>query len=278
VRQLLRRDEGFHPVGLVMLAVVMKRPWPGRRPAWAIVDEAQALPAGFYQALGRLLEPRAPVVLAGDLMQRGHDRGLDSWEEAWAALGLKKRAVQSLWLARNYRVPPRIHRVAERLRHALAPEARASESVPWHPVEGEVRTHLLASPAAMLPAIAQLVERAHGDGISAVAVLAPDEPSADIWARDLGRLGALTRLDGLTAYRGGLSVGTMEMARGLEFDVVIVAGVDADAYPASPLGAERLYTALTRARRAVHLLVDPSRPPSAWLKRLEEPATLSESG
>lgn len=277
IMRRLGRPGDFHPVGLVMLAGALDRPWPGRRPAWAIVDEAQAAPPGFYQALGRLLEPGAPVVLAGDLMQRGRDQGLTSWEEARTALKLRKSAVQSLWLGRNYRVPPRIHRTAERLRRALAPEAPPSESVPWHPVQGEVRTEVLDSAEAMVPSIGARVEKAHRDGISAVAVLAPDEVAADRLEADLSRFGTVTRLNGVAPYRGGLTVGTMESARGLEFDLVILAGVDADAYPGSSVGAERLYTALTRARRAVHLLVDPTRAVSSWVGQLDAATTLQES-
>ncbi|MGC8489475.1 MAG: hypothetical protein ACP5QO_14840, partial [Clostridia bacterium] len=143
-RLKLGEDLPLEPVGLVMLAAAVGRPWSGQRPAWAIVDEAQAEPAGFYEALSRLLEPGAPIVLAGDLMQRGHEQGLTSWEEVRTALKLRKGAVQSLWLGRNYRVPPRIHRAAEKLRQAVDPLSPASESVPWHPVQGEVRTELLA--------------------------------------------------------------------------------------------------------------------------------------
>ncbi len=266
----LRLDGGLHPVGLVMLAAILERPWPGGRPAWVIVDEAQAAPPGLYEALGRLRDPAAPVVLAGDLMQRGYEHGLASWDEARAALQIRRGAVQTLWLGRNYRVPPRIHRVAERLRHALDPEAPPSESVPWHPVPGEVRVRRLLPGEDLADRVQQLIDAARKEGVSAIAVLAEDEEGAGRLAGALNGRGPLTRLDGRAPYPGGLTVGTMETARGLEFDWVVLAGVREAAYPAEAVGAERLYTAMTRARRAVHFVLEPEKPASPWISRIEE--------
>ncbi len=266
----LKLPVGLHPVGLVMLAAILERPWPGERPAWVIVDEAQAFPPGLYEALGRLVDPTAPVVLAGDLMQRGFEQGLSSWDEARAALQIRKGAVQTLWLGRNYRVPPHIHRVAERLRRALDPEAPESESVPWHPVPGEVRVSGLLPGERLQERVRHLIDRARTDGVSAIAVLAQDDQAASHLEEALQDRGPVTRLDGRAPYRGGLTVGTMETARGLEFDWVVLAGVAQTAYPGEAVGAERLYTAMTRARRAVHLVLESDEPASPWIARIVE--------
>lgn len=68
-------------------------------------------------------------VLAGDLMQRGSESTVRSREDVESALSLSADEVAYVWLAHNYRVPPRIHNLASRLRRAVLPESRDSDSV-----------------------------------------------------------------------------------------------------------------------------------------------------
>ena len=52
-----------------------------------------------------------------------------SWEDMESSLSLSAGEVAYVWLAHNYRVPPRIHNLANRLRRAVLPESRDSDSV-----------------------------------------------------------------------------------------------------------------------------------------------------
>lgn len=253
---------------LILLAAVLGRTWEGPAPRWVIVDEAQFFPPAVFWALQRLVDPAAPFILAGDLLQRGRDQGLSSWDDARRALGLPKRSVRTIWLGKNYRVPARIHRAAERIRARLLPDSPASDSVPWHPVAGEIHREEVPEGRLLADRVAALVQAAEAAGVTSVAVLAPDSHRADLLGKTLTPLRACQRLDGRRAYAGGLAVGTMEDARGLEFDWVVLAGLPLEQYPPGALGGERLYTALTRARRSVFLLSAADEPGSPWLSLL----------
>ena len=47
---------------------------------------------------------------------------------------------------------------------------------------------------------------------------------------------------------------TLALAKGLEFDQVIIADADGRDYPSTPLARRRLYTAISRAMHKVTLL------------------------
>ena len=51
----------------------------------------------------------------------------------------------------------------------------------------------------------------------------------------------------------GVVIVTLSMAKGLEFDHVVIADADARTYPDTPLARRRLYTAVSRAMHQVTL-------------------------
>jgi hypothetical protein len=259
------------PAALVVLAAALRRPWPGDPPRWVIVDEAQFFAPALYWALGRLVDPAAPLVLAGDLLQRGHDAGLAGWDDVAKALGWSRGAVRKIWLHHNYRVPARIHAVAERIRRKLEPDAPGSSSVPWHPVAGDLVFMTVSDTAEVWRRVGALVDEAIGQGVASVAVLVPEADRAEPVRRALASRHAVQRLGNDQPYGGGVAVGTAEEARGLEFDRVLVAGVPASAYPADRSGGERLYAAMTRARRAVVFLTSADEEVSTWWDLLNGP-------
>lgn len=256
------------PAALVVLAAALRRPWPGDPPRWVIVDEAQYFAPAVYWALGRLVDPAASFVLAGDLLQRGQDAGLASWDDVARALGWARGSVRKVWLRHNYRVPARIHAVAERIRREIDPDAPESSSVPWHPVAGDLTFLTVGGAEALLERVAAQIDEAVGQGIVSVAVLVPKADWALSVEKVLAGRHVVQRLGDDQPYRGGVAVGTAEEARGLEFDHVVVAGLPASAYPADRSGGERLYAAMTRARRAVVFLTWEDEDESPWLTLL----------
>ena len=57
-------------------------------------------------------------------------------------------------------------------------------------------------------------------------------------------------------------VSTIHKAKGMEFDHVLVLPVDRHQYPPNDKGAKRLYVALSRARRSIHLITSSDSPSS----------------
>jgi hypothetical protein len=250
---------------LLALGAAAAQPRPVPEPHWIIVDEAQAVPLMVFQALSRWLGGQVSWVAAGDLMQQGSRHNWDGWKQIQKALGLTRKQSRVLWLNRSYRVPPRIHAAAERLRLAVSPKAQVSESVPWHPHPGEVSIRPCADAYAAIDlALALILDLTTTSGLTSVAVMAPDASSLRRWqqaftARNL----SFQLLTGGHPYQGGLALTELENVRGLEFDAVILLNCDASSYPDTDGAARQLYTSLTRARRQAHLLYDG--PPSPWL-------------
>lgn len=258
---------------LLMLGVVAKRPRPQPEPHWIIIDEAQAIPLLAYSALRVWLGSEVSWVVAGDLMQQGIQREWDGWSGIQDALGLKNHQVANLWLAKSYRVPPRVHHAAEQIRQTIWPDSPKSESVPWHPHVGDVTISRCATRRAEVDEARRILDNDRQQGYTAAAMLVPDLEHLTTWAKDLDQWNIEYQvLRDNVPYRGGLVLTTLDMVRGLEFDAVVLLDVSAQAYPNLAWAARKLYTSLTRSRRAVHLLAvdSPEYPSSSWLNVISQ--------
>jgi DNA helicase IV len=60
-------------------------------------------------------------------------------------------------------------------------------------------------------------------------------------------LGVRLALDGDYRFVGGINVTSVQEAKGLEFDYVVIPDASAAVYPATPAGRRALYVAVTRA-------------------------------
>lgn len=252
---------------LLWMGAWARRPRPQPDPEWIIIDEAQAIPGLAYEAIAEWMSPSVSWILAGDLMQQGNQHDVGEWEAIQKALNVVPKQVAHLWLRFSYRIPPKIHEAAERLRMAVRPDARGSESVSWHSHAGEIAVSLVSN-AEYANAIHAVVTRWAQKDIIATAILVPSLDRIPVWDKELRGRGLNSQvLTGQDGYRGGLALTTLDAIRGLEFDGVLLVDVDDQAYPNTAAGARNLYTALTRARRAVHLfsVKPPYGAPSSWL-------------
>lgn len=205
-------------------------------------------------------------------MQQGSHHELGGWSQIQQSLKLNTSQVSHLWLRYSYRVPPNIHAAAERLRLAVSPNAPRSESVPWHSHAGQVSIATVPSHDALAMQIRTTLNDWQQLGITAVALLSPTSDRIEYWDHQLHALGVTFQvLRGNDTYRGGLILTSLDAVRGLEFDGVLLVDVNLEAYPKTPDGARKLYTSLTRSRRAVQLLsvAPPEGHPSPWLKVVE---------
>jgi RecA/RadA recombinase len=244
---------------LILLALRAGRRLPGARPRWVIVDEAQAYPPLAFAALARLAGDSARFVLAGDPNQRLGGGGTGDFAEARDGLGIGEAAAETVTLGSVYRTPRAIHALG---RGVLGGGTGAVTSL--HEEEGETVAVALPRASDLPGRIAEEIVLASERGIRMMAVLAPTLGRARalqpaVTAELRRRLGdhapaPVQLLDGAEGYRGGLCFAPLEAMQGLEADLVVVADADATAYPAGQVGARRLYTAVTRARKRVALI------------------------
>jgi DNA helicase IV len=209
--------------------------------AHVVLDEAQDLSPMECRAIGRRCATGSATVL-GDLAQSTAPAAAGSWPGLLAHLGKPGGEVRVLEI--GYRVPRQILDYANQLLGELAPGLAPARSLRQDPDALAVRR----APAGALPAtLAAACAAAQGDPGSTAVIAADDQvPSLARGLRAAGIAHSVLdgSVDGLAS--GGLVVVPVTLAKGLEFDHVIVVEPGRIA-AAEARGLHRLYVALTRA-------------------------------
>src|SRR5580704_2463407 len=217
-----------------------------------VVDEAQDLSAMECRAVGRRCATGSATVL-GDLAQATTPAAVADWPALLAHLG-KPRAGLRL-LETGYRVPRQILDYASLLLPRIAPGVPAARSFRQDPGALAVAgTTPGAFPAALAQACADALGRP-----GSTAVIAADGQVSTL-AQALGRAGVAHRVLGSEAPGARLTLVPVSLAKGLEFDHVIVAEPAAIAAGHSH-GLHQLYVALTRAVSRLTVLHSQPLPP-----------------
>jgi DNA helicase IV len=192
-----------------------------------IVDEAQELTAMDWRVLMRRAPSRS-MTLVGDVAQTGAPGGAKSWDSVLSPYVADRWRLEELTV--NYRTPAEIMDVAARVLAEVNPELEAPVSVretgvaPW-------RERL--APNELADRIKSLVDGELEAVDGTVAVLVPAK-----------RLRKLRKALGPDDER--LSLLTVDKAKGLEFDSVVLVSPD-EIVAESPRGLNDLYVALTRS-------------------------------
>jgi hypothetical protein len=190
--------------------------------AHIVVDEAQELTDAQWSMLLRRCPSRS-FTIVGDRAQARHGFS-DSWRDRLERAGLRDVEVASLTV--NYRTPAEIMAEAEPVIRAVLPDANVPTSIRESGVPVERVT-----PEAVAALLRGWLAD-HGEGVAGVITVGeaptgvPDDPR--------------------------LRVLTPELAKGLEFDLVVV--VDPDAFGAGVEGAVDRYVAMTRATHRLVLV------------------------
>ncbi|MGC4892906.1 RNA polymerase recycling motor ATPase HelR [Micromonospora sp. DT31] len=178
--------------------------------AHVVVDEAQELTDAQWQMLLARCPSRSFTVV-GDRAQARHGF-TESWPQRLARVGFDRVEVASLTV--NYRTPAQVMAAAEPVIRAVLPDANVPTSIrAGAPVRYDVR--------AALPAVVDGWLAAHPEGVACV-IGEPTFPATE-------------RVRSLTP----------ELAKGLEFDLVVLVGPESFGDGVS--GAVDRYVAMTRA-------------------------------
>jgi DNA helicase-2/ATP-dependent DNA helicase PcrA len=197
----------------------------------------------------RRLSRNGSFTLLGDLAQGVYGyRGLAAWDEAREVFaGLPYTYAEA---AESYRSTHEIITFANRILELLAPEGQPARlAIPFERHGEPVRLHRLTDEAALAPALAAAVRALQADHFENVAVIAKT-PEQGL------RLHAALAAEGVAAalitgdsetYDGGVVVLPVHLAKGMEFEVVLLAGAEAANYPTTEFEGRLLYVAVTRA-------------------------------
>jgi DNA helicase IV len=214
-----------------------------------VIDEAQDLSPMQCRALGRRCVSGSLTVL-GDLAQGTSPWAVEDWKSLLEHLG--KPDAHLAVLNRGFRTPAQILDFAARLLPHIAPGLGMPASVRSSP--GSLL--ITATSEAELPAqvIRACQDALLGDG--SVGLIAADEDLPAL-ERELTAAGlkpaVLGRDEQAMESPARLVCVPASLAKGLEFDVVVVAEPDR-IVAAEPRGLQRLYVVLTRAVSRLHLL------------------------
>jgi len=212
---------------------------PGfRRFGHVVVDEAQNLTPMELRMVVRRARSQSLTIL-GDLAQRTADAGVSSWERVLNEAGVNTYDVSELEV--SYRVPNEFLTIAGTLLPPGAPAPRGVREAPY-PAKAIHTETLGEATAAEASRLAELVN-------GSVGIVAPLEHMHTVRA-------ALDQYADAThaALGAGINLLDLHVAKGLEFDAIVVVEPEAILRERPDGGVGGLYTALTRATRAMSVV------------------------
>jgi len=216
-----------------------------REASHVVIDEAQDFGMMAYGALKYCMS-KCTFTIMGDVSQNIYfDYGLTDWEELKSLMLTRELDYFGL-LRKSYRNTVEISNFATNiLQHG---------NFPIYPVEpiirhgNEVRTEKCGDEEQMISETAKVIRGWQKKGYETIAVICRDE--AEVY-RLSGKLKKKVKLREFNAeteeFGNGVMVLPIEYAKGLEFDAVLLLGVDNRNYPAEDGFARLLYVAATRA-------------------------------
>lgn len=214
---------------------------PDRRMRHLLIDEAQDYPEAVLTLLRRYF-PRAEVTVLGDPKQRTCP-GMPPCDPAKWGAAMDAPDAPVLHLNRSYRSTLEINEFA----NALTGDT-VSDSFGRH---GAAPEFISADPAA----ISAAVQAMRDDGLNTIAILTRTPKMAQQLSRKLKDIYLLDSDDNHAYEVGDTVLCCYHMAKGMEFDGVIVIWPDAELTDGE---RRRLYTASTRALHQLKLAADPA--------------------
>lgn len=225
---------------------------PGETFDHVVLDEAQDVPPLQIALLNAMMNEPSFTIL-GDLAQGIHAyRGILRWEELAAVFPEERNAYHELRM--SYRSTLEIIEFANRILPFT--DTGLPPAQPVFRSGDPVKIVETQTTEERIRYIAEFVADNLARGMQTVAVMARTDGECRELAASMEREGLEVRLiaEGQTRYGGGVSVVPVHLAKGLEFDAVLISDADAGHYAAHPQDAKLLYVACTRALHRLTLL------------------------
>ncbi len=219
------------------------------RLAHLVVDEAEDFSLFELFVLGRQLVAPPSVTLSGDEAQQTSS-AFAGWSRSVEALG--SAGALTCRLEVSYRCPRPVVEMARTILGPLASSAASTTARDGVPVGRHVFPEEAHAQLFLTTVLRDLVDR---EPQAAIAVLArDDEGAARVFAivQDV----PATRLvrGGDFSFEPGVDITSVDDAKGLEFDYVIVPDATAAAYPLTNDARRRLHVAATRTSHQLWIL------------------------
>lgn len=214
---------------------------------YVMIDEVQDYTVAQLMVLSRHFS-RAHFLMLGDEHQAIRE-GTASFAQIRELFGRTHGQVDECRLLTSYRSSPEITTLFSGLVEHDAPVKLASVH------RAGVAPHIEAVPGRdeFLAALRKQVAAAHEmEGLA--ALVAADDGAVSWLAKQLRDCDVTVIKNNNELPAAGVVLMSLRLAKGLEFDQVIIPDASAEAYPDTPLARRRLYTAVSRAMHGVTLL------------------------
>lgn len=218
-----------------------------------VIDEAQDFSAFQLYVIKQIIKDSSFTIL-GDLCQGIHSyRSLKSWEELMEEVFVDRRS-ELLTLEQSYRTTIEIMDAANIVAKKMA--------IPGVPLAKPVFRH--GEPVKLIcdtseqerdEAIADRIHELLGKGYRLIAVIAKTSEACELIHHQLKKkVQDITLITGAEGeYNGGVMVVPSHLAKGLEFDAVILTDVSEGVYNLTDMDAKLLYVAMTRAMHVMDI-------------------------
>lgn len=218
-----------------------------------VVDEGQDLNLMEYTVLHRLSRNTSFTIM-GDMSQGIYSqRGLDSWQSLLRAVFDDDK-----WHYHEVNYSYRSAREIVDLFNQVLPSGR-SKAIPVYEIGQQPIIEAVESDLYGFHRLASIITDFKDRGCKSIGILTR-LPAESLKVYD-GLTSVVPELENLqlvigneASYRGGITISPVMMAKGLEFDGVIIWNAAASEFSADPYDAKLLYVALSRAMYYLHVL------------------------
>ena len=215
-----------------------------------IVDEAQDYGEFQFSVLKSLLNSESMTIL-GDLSQGVHSyRGIENWNK-FINIEFPENGATYLPLSKTYRTTKEIINIANNVIRKLPEYERENltEAIPVITRPGSVNMFNLNNYEEIGQTIIENINKNKANNYKSVAIIGKDIKECKNIKTILNKKGL--EVDVIESkdseYKAGINIIPSYLAKGLEFDYVIIVNADDKNYTDNSLDIKLLYVALTRA-------------------------------
>jgi DNA helicase-2/ATP-dependent DNA helicase PcrA len=221
-----------------------------------VIDEAQDLNALEFAIIKRL-SSNGSFTIMGDLSQGIHSyRSISSWNVVLKEIFADARSVYRE-IKYSYRSAKEIIDVFNR----VMPQGH-TKAIPVYEIGHKPTLKKVTSPAQGIIEAASMLRIFLSRGAKSIGIITKLEEDAIFVHEQLAAAVKLAKIDQPihlvvsqeSSYQGGISVLPVSLAKGLEFDGVILWNASDTEFKATPFDARLLYVALSRAMHNLHIM------------------------
>lgn len=219
-----------------------------------VIDEAQDLGEFQFYIFKEILKPNMSMTILGDIAQGIYSyKGTNDWDKLNQKVFNNKASIE--YLKESYRTSIEIMNEANNIIDKLSNKENIVLAKPIERHGKEVRHFLVKNPEEQIDILYKLLGEQLKDENKNIAIITKDfNESIELYNkidRELYDIQLIS--ENISEYKGGINIIPSYLAKGLEFDSVII--YDKNKYNDDVLDTKLLYIAYTRAMHMLDIII-----------------------